>query len=235
MSARAKSSRTVGVLAAAMLLLVGCGSDEPDPVASPSPSPSASVDAPTPLAEIDASMLLPAQDMPPWNGAITWQETASEDLVVEAPACSLPTPDSLGAVSSFTATYSADAAMTGSNTIMLFPDEATAQAALESLEAAMPDCLGQEDGRGQITDETAASSWTGSRDCAFTADPACDDNAMLFEFIGVGAQANTAAIVSYSLIGQDANYCLDPEICPDPRDPVLPEVVESLERMNGSA
>jgi hypothetical protein len=58
---------------------------------------------------------------------------------------------------------------------------------------------------------------------------------MLFEFIGGGSKANTAASVAHNLVGQDADFCMDPEICPDPRDPVLPEVLRSPERMTGPA
>jgi hypothetical protein len=229
MDARTTRSAVVGIFAATALLFTGCGSDDPDPTTSPAPT--ASTEAPAPVAAIDASMLLPAEQMPPWNGAIVWQEAAAEDLVAPSPVCSLPTPESLGAVSQYTATYSVDAAMSGSNTIMLFADEAAAEEALAAYEAAMPDCLGQEGDQGLLTDDPAASSWTGAQDCSFTGDPACGDNEGLFSFIGVGAADNTAAIVSFNLIGQDANYCLDPQVCPDPRDPVLPEVYASLERM----
>jgi hypothetical protein len=217
------------MLTAAAMLFAGCGSDDPDPATSPTPT--ASTAAPAPVAAIDASMLLPADQMPPWNGAIVWQEAAAEELMTPSPACTLPTPESLGAVSHHTATYGADAPMSGSNTIMLFADEAAASEALAAYESAMPDCLGQEGDRGLLTDDPAASSWTGAQDCTFTGDPACGDNEALFSFIGVGAADNTVAIVSFSLIAQDANYCLDPEACPDPRDPVLPEVYASLERM----
>ena len=218
-----------GALAAATLVLAGCGSGDSEPGATATPIVSAK--APAPVTAIDATMLLPAEGMPPWNGAIVWQEADAQDLPVASPACRLPTPESLGAVASFTASYRADGSMSGSNTIMLFPDGATAQAALQELEASMPECLQQEGDAGPISREAAASSWTGSQDCSFTGDPACGENEMLFEFIGIGAQGNTAAIVSYNLIGQDANYCMDPAVCPDPRDPVLPEVTSSLERM----
>lgn len=229
MSTRTALRTTVGVLAAAALLLAGCGSDDSEPSATPTPTPSAEV--PAPVAAIDAAMLLPADEMPPWNDAIVWEEADPEDLVAPSPACTLPTPESLGAVESFTANYRAGSRMSGSNMIMLFPDEATAQAALQDLEAAMPECLHQEGDRGLLSDDAAASSWTGSQDCSFTEDPACGENEMLFEFIGVGAQDNTVAVVSYNLIGQDANYCMDPDACNDPRDPVLPEVYASLARM----
>jgi hypothetical protein len=228
MTARNLLHRSTAVLGAA-LLVAACASGEAEPEASPTPAVSAP--APAPVAAIDATMLLPASEMPPWNDAIAWQETAVADLVVASPACMLPTPESLGAAQHFTATYSADGTMSGSNTIMLFPDEATAQAALAAYEAAMPQCLNQEGDRGLITDDQAASSWTGALECAVDG---CGENDGLFEFIGVGAQDNTAALVSFNLIAQDANYCNDPEICPDPRDPVLPEVYASLERMSVS-
>lgn len=231
MSTRTALRSTVGVLAAATLLLAGCGSDDSDTEPGATTSPTASAEVPAPVAALDAAMLLPADAMPPWNGAIVWEEADAQDLVAPSPACTLPTPESLGAVESFTATYRAGSGMSGSNTIMLFPDEATAQAALQELEAAMPDCLHQEGERGLLSDDAAASSWTGAQDCSFTADPACGEDQMLFEFIGVGAQDNTVAVVSYNLIGQDANYCMDPDACNDPRDPVLPEVYASLARM----
>ena len=231
-------SPTAAGILAALLLLTGCTSDDAEPDATPTETQA----APAPVAAIDATMLLPASEMPPWNDAIVWQEADAADLTAIPPTCTLPTPESLGAVEQFSATYEASAAedtevtvsegelrMSGSNTIMLFPDEATAQAALEAYEAAMPECLNQEGDRGLITDDPAASSWTGALDCTIDG---CGDNDMLFEFIGVGAQANTVTLVSFNLIAQDANFCSDPEICPDPRDPVLPEVYTSLERMN---
>ncbi len=228
MTNRTMLPATIGVLTAA-LLLAGCGSDDAEPDATTSTTPTASAADPAPVAAIDATMLLPASEMPPWNDAIAWREAAVEDLIVASPACTLPTPESLGSVEHFTATYRTEAAMSGSNTIMLFPDEATAQAALEAYEAAMPDCLNQEGDRGLLTDDPSASSWTGSLDCTVEE---CGDNDMLFEFIGIGAADNTAALVSFNLIAQDANYCMDPELCTDPRDPVLPEVYTSLERMS---
>jgi hypothetical protein len=220
--------RTAGVLTAAALLLAGCGSDDSDPGATASPTAG---DVPAPVTAIDAAMLLAADEMPPWNETIVWQVADPQDLPAPSPTCSLPTPESLGAAQSFTETYTADGSMTGSNTIMLFIDDTAAQAALRELEAAMPDCLQQEQDAGLISQEESASSWTGAQSCAVTEDPACGENEMLFEFIGVGARDNTVAIVAIGLIGQDANYCLDPDICPDPRDPVLPEVEASLERM----
>ena len=66
MHARLAHPKTAGVLAAAALLLAGCASDGPAPSQSPDP--------PSPVAAIEASMLLPAADMPPWNGAIVWQQ-----------------------------------------------------------------------------------------------------------------------------------------------------------------
>ena len=54
----------------------------------------------------------------------------------------------------------------------------------------------------------------------------------MFEFIGVGADGNTMALVSFHFIGQDANFCMDSSMCQDPRDPILPEVYLSLDRMS---
>lgn len=126
MTTRRSGFRRVGALVA-VGLLAGCGSGATDPGASPTPP----AGTPSPIAAIDASMLLPAAGMPPWNGAIVWREADQDDLAVPSPACSLPAPQALVAVTSFTASYTADAAMTGSNTIMLFPDEAAALAAVE--------------------------------------------------------------------------------------------------------
>ena len=252
---------TVSILTSS-IFLAGCGAQETSPLEPPpepstavvSPEPSTPVprsepstpavnhesptavasappDAPAPVVAIEAAMLLPAQDMPPWNGRITWQLAPPDALVADAPACTLPAPDSLGAVQFLTATYRGGYAMGGSNTIMLFPDEPAAQAALQVYESVMPGCLNQEPQRGLITDDPSASSWTGARDCSFTGNPACGGNEALFEFVGVGAQANTATLVSFNLIGQDANWCMPPT-CKDGRDPVLPEVYASLERMN---
>jgi hypothetical protein len=225
----------------AVLVLVGCSEGEPAPGAEDSASPTATPDAdaaaspvevPSPVAAIDASMLLPPEDMPPWSGAVDWRQAPQEDLMADAPVCTLPDPQSLGAVASFTATYTGAGTVEGANTIMLFPDESTATAALRTYEQEMPACLEQEGARGLITDDPAASSWTGALACEFTGDPACAGNERLFEFIGLGAQANTMTVVSFHFIGQDANWCMDASMCPDPRDPILPEVYLSLDRIN---
>jgi len=231
---------TAAAFGIAALLLAGCsgGDSQSDASASPAPSqsatesPAAGEATPAPVADIDDTMLLPAEDMPPWNEAVVWTQAPAEDLVADSPACTLPDPSSLGAVESLTATYTGGDTVGGANTIMLFPDEATATAALQAYEQAMPGCLNQEGNDALITDDPAASSWTGSANCDFTGDPSCGANEQLFEFIGVGVDGNTMALVSFQFIGQDANWCMDSTMCPDPRDPVLPEVYLSLDRMS---
>ena len=186
--------RTVIVaLATGLALLAGCGgSDEPDEAS----------------ADVTDEMLLVAGEMPAWNNAGTWVATDDADVLR---ACPLPDAASLGATVAIgrTFTYEVQLAegetadpdappMLGLSAAATYPDEATAQAAVDAWVAALKECDAVE-----IGTVDAGSTWT-----TFTRDDSSDEG--WFDFVGVAAEGSSTAMVAFSLYGQDANYEGDP-------------------------
>lgn len=93
----------------------------------------------------------------------------------------------------------------------VFPDAATATAAVTAWEDALRVCAPGPGMDGdvqsfQVGDLPTGSTWTAA---ASDAGEYCME-CMRFEFVGCAAKAETVALVGFSLPGQDANYEGDP-------------------------
>jgi hypothetical protein len=213
------TSVTAAGVVALLVALVGCGTDsttDTDQTITPA-TPPASV-------SLSPDVLLTAAQMPRWNGAMGWIEQDLPPGVSALSVCVLPTAESLGAVDVLTRDFEAagveDPQITpdptwppsyGTNQVALFPDDATASAAVEAWEGATRDCapgsaITSDPYSFQIGDRSAGSTWgVAARDTNDVC-PEC----LRFEFLGFIAEGSAVTTVGFSLTGQDANYEEDP-------------------------
>lgn len=200
--------------------LAGCGAEETtgsDATTAPAATPSA-------VRSLTAEALLPAAQMPEWNGAMGWTEQVLPSGVTALAVCVLPTAQSLGATQVLARDFEAagidDPGITpdpdwpasyATSVVALFPDAAMATAAVTAWEAALRDCAPGPGVDGevqsfQIGDLPTGSTWTTA---ASDAGEYCME-CMRFEFVGFAAKGAAVALVGFSLSGQDANYEGDP-------------------------
>lgn len=206
-------------MVALMVALVGCATNS----TTGSDQTSALVTSPA-AASVSPDALLPAAQMPEWNGAMGWIEQDLPPGVSALTVCVLPTAQSLGAVEvvrrDFVAAGVEDPEITpdpawpasyGTNQVALFPDGATASAAVLAWEEAVRDCapgpvITSEPDTFQISDLPTGSTWGVAARDTNNVCPEC----LRFEFLGFAAKDSAVTTVGFSLTGQDANYETDP-------------------------
>jgi len=186
--------KTAGLLLVLTLALAGCGTAG--------------------SGAVDDSMLLPAQDMPVWNGAVDWTVGEPQDAPV-LQACALPDLAELGASSQASQDYTWEAGgMGGLNVVAAFGSDQAAAEAAQLLGVHFSDCTGG----GIISDLEAGSTWT-------TCTPVGGTGECRFEFAGVDAVDRYVTVVAFSLTAQDANYT---------EDPLIDSLEASTARISGS-
>jgi hypothetical protein len=216
--------RTRAVIAVALfavlVALAGCGAEETngsDAATTPAAPSSA-------IGTLTAEALLPAAQMPEWNGAMGWTEHVLPSGVTALTVCALPTAQSLGATQVLARDFEAagidDSEITpdpdwpasyATSVVAVFPDAAMATAAVTAWEDALRDCAPGSGVDGdvqsfQIGGLPTGSTWTAA---ASDAGEYCME-CMRFEFVGFAAKDTAVALVGFSLSGQDANYEGDP-------------------------
>lgn len=207
------TSRLVVGAAAALLVLAGCSTGDDRAGTSPSVVPEETTQAaePTPTTvALDDRALLDAGEMPEWSGVV-WVATDEAEVLR---ACTLPSPDSLGASAVVTRTFVASTEveegttpdpdaepMLGINQVATWEDDDAAAAAVEVWTTALDECS---DGVGQLSSVDGGSTWVVS---------ARDESSMnesWFDFVATAAADSTTTLVAFSLWGQDANVEDDP-------------------------
>ncbi len=215
---RIKWAAAAGTIAV-LVCLVGCATNS-----TTSTNQSTTPATPPASASLSPDVLLTAAQMPEWNGAMGWIEQDLPPGVSALSVCVLPTAESLGAVDVLTRDFEAagvdDPEITpapawpasyATNQVALFPDGATASAAVAAWEQATRDCapgpsITSDTQNFQISDLPTGSSWGVAARDTYDACPEC----LRFEFLGFTAKGSAVTTVGISLTGQDANYEGDP-------------------------
>jgi hypothetical protein len=222
--------RTTGPLilvAAIAIVLGGCASDD-STSPSVSPSVSASVSASDAAVTLSEEVLLPAEDMPEWNGVITWMANPPETKFEPSPLCELSTAQELGARDLVKRGYTVSpGVMYGTNQVAVFADSAAAESAFTTLDDELANCWkepGSDEPRfdASITQTDTMATFTGSRSCDAAPDRDCSANDGLFEFAGIAVSGDKVTVVTFDVIGQDANWT---------EDPLAPALEESVGRL----
>jgi hypothetical protein len=213
-----RSARKAFLVIALAAAVAACGGN--GPTGDQSRSPTAS---PTGTGSV-AAALLPAADMPAWNGAITWIADAQPELGLLG-LCRLPDlADVAQQGLRATRTYSAGP-MQGLNSVTVLADADAASRAVVDHTAALSRCAPGPTGptepprarSAKVADLPNGSTWLVSA-------PAGGDDTR-FEFVGVARQGRVVTIVGLELVAQDANA---------EGDPVAASVAESIERIHRS-